>query len=381
MLIVSNEPINKTEKKISYDEFLEKALSDEGFNVDDTLYFNAADIQQEIYEALEGQNVKFFTINGTKPPFIKEEIEEWDNDAKEGTIDATGQSPMSNAESFGVDDMMLNTLNSFLEDNLSESADENTGGNNAKVYVFGSSKGGTGKTFTAIESTYRYGITHPYQRIAFIDFDIIDGQVGISIHKRSPNLKDYYREFQKEYSDFNTMHNFSVKANPPYPQNVDFYLAPHDGTVINNNDFWLNIIENVVSNYDVVVLDTGIDYLNISPISYAYKIADKIILVSTGSIKSTNSVAKQILKLKGEVKNPTFFKEDGLDGKIYLVLTQLSNDKKMNNTVISVFQNRVEIIAKFGIINDSVNKAEFFGEWDIFDKNEEISKAFDRIMA
>ena len=62
----------------------------------------------------------------------------------------------------------------------------------AKVILFGSSKGGTGKTFTCLISAYWYAKTHPTERIALADFDIIDGQIGITINKLTPTMNDFY---------------------------------------------------------------------------------------------------------------------------------------------------------------------------------------------
>ena len=54
---------------------------------------------------------------------------------------------------------------------------------------------------------------------------------------------------------------------------------------------------------------------------------------------------------------------------------------KMNKTIYAKLSSTANVIATFGVITDSVSCAEFFGEWNIFDSNEQIKNAFATIMA
>lgn len=370
MIIVSNSSIpNRTEQKMSYDEFKEKAYS--GLEIDDVLIINVDDIEEEVFNDLKSaevlDSIKFFRTSNFIPSFIDVKVEDWSNNSSINSIN----------ESNTFKETLENLLDdSSYNDELPESETKD-----AKVYVFGSSKGGTGKTFTAVMSTYRYAKTHPHEKIALVDFDIIDGQVGISIHKIKPTVRNYLTEYQKGYRDFRTLQRYAIKANDPFPQNVDFYLAPNSGSVIDNDDFWLNILQLCQENYDVVVFDTGIDYLNIKPISYAYKMADKINLVTTTSIKSVNSVTKQISKLKGEVKNPIYSVEDDISPRLNIIITQMVDTNEMNKTIYHTLSAKCNVIATFGVITSSVMSAEFYGLWDVFDNNPGINQAFDDIMS
>ena len=291
------------------------------------------------------------------------------------------QQPMQQVPQQAINDAERE-VTSLLNDSVGDA-----GGRGGKVYVFGSSKGGTGKTFTAIISTYRYAKTHPHQKIALVDFDIIDGQVGISIHRVKPTIRKYFSEYQKGYRDFRTMHEFCVHAREPFPQNVDFYLAPSNNARINDDNFWLNVIKNCIENYDVVVFDTGIDYINLRPISYVYKCADKILLITTTSIKSVNSVTKQIGRLKGEIPSKddqghdVFTAKDEIEKRLHVVLTQMLPTNEMNRTIYNTLASKAPVAATFGVITDSVSRAEFYGEWNIFDHNSGVLKALDDIMS
>lgn len=382
-MIISNVPIpNKNDEIISYERFKEMATSDEGLTVEDSLYFNVEELDEDLYELLcevDDIDIYYFTITGNKPNFIKHEVLNWQITKQNNTDINSNLETNEVQEGESIDDTIVNTINNLIDDSTSTIEENNK--KEAKVYVFGSSKGGTGKTFTAIISTYRYAKTHPHQKIALLDFDIIDGQVGISIHKVKPTMRQFFTEYQKGYKDFYTMNHFSVKAKPPFPQNVDFYLAPNSDSIIRDNNFWLCILKNCIENYDVVVIDTGIDYLNLAPISYAYKIADKIILTTTTSIKSVNSVTKQIGKLKGEIENPVFSIEDNIGPHLNIVITQMTAGNEMNKTIYNILNKKCNIIATFGALTDSIAHAEYYGMWDIFDKNHLVNKALDDIMS
>lgn len=442
MIIISNEKVTgRSEPTMAYNEFYNQIFGD-GLEVDDDLIINANEVTQEVYDEIKDLDfVKFFSLTGEVPFYFDvEKVEDWsylnnNNDTSTNNTSTNNNDVYQDIEDVNVnpsniennhennnigsfevsnirdtnneevidnsifrnkadnnannenndndvnDDMMQESIENLLNESMYDYDSESKGDKNARIIVFGSSKGGTGKTFTSIMSTYRYAKMHKNEKIALVDFDIIDGQVGISIHKIKPTMRNYLKEYQKGYCDFQTMHNFCIKANDPFPQNVDFYLAPSNGTVIDDDDFWFNIINNCIKNYDVVVFDTGIDYLNIKPISYAYKIADKVNLVTTTSIKSVNSVTKQISKLKGETKNLVFDKDDEIGSRLNIIITQMVTTNKMNKTIYNTLSSKCNIVATFGVLTDSISQAEFYGRWDVFDKNAAINKAFDDIMA
>lgn len=415
MLIVSNEKmkLENDEKQMTYTEFARKVFGDEGLDSDEDIIINVDNIvEEQEFQLLSGAGLNFFTI-GNKPAFaaqipfpdytnklfVEDNISQQNNQSVYsnpiGYSDPTSSKQQENQNYTMESGPMIpdptmesiedsnneKAVNSLLNEAWDDDSELPGGSNNvARIIVFGSSKGGTGKTFTSLISTYRYAKTHPAEKIAMVDFDIIDGQIGISIHKNGPTMRNYLTEYQKGYNDFRTMNRFAIKSNN-FPQNIDFYLAPNNGTYINNDDFWMNIIKNTVENYDVVVFDTGIDYLNLAPISYAYKIADKICIVTTTSIKSVNSVNKQINKLTGKIKNAVFDESNELAPRINIIITQMVQSNKMNRTIYNNLANSANICATFGVITESISEAEYYGNWKVFDNNPGINKALDNIMS
>ena len=250
----------------------------------------------------------------------------------------------------------------------------------AKCIAFNSAKGGTGKTFTCILTAYRFAKTHPDLKIALADFDIIDGQVGVTINRNNITLYDYYKQWQAGHTTFNYLENYHV-SNEHFSPNIDFYLAPPADipSITNNEDFWNNVFELLITNYDVVFFDTGIDYLGKAPIGKILKIADKIILTCNTSINSVQSVLRQIKILIGERKNEIFRKEDRLKDRLNVVLTRVSTSKEINNMIIRLIQPYVPIIAAFGNLDEAIARSQWYQEWDIWDSNVQILDYLDKI--
>lgn len=397
---------------MTFTDFCAAIYSDEGLDEYEAYFIDANNLDSEVYQDLsEVGGFDYFTLEDSVPEFISDEdfdkLHNWTHlnsqlqeSTNESSSDDDFEIPMGNSkektqsvsQETGVIDTnqlvggQVKTEIEGLLNGTSEAVDKETKGQgsydnkNAKVYLFGSSKGGSGKTFTTIISARRYAMTHPNESVALLDFDIIDGQVGISIHSMTPTMFNYYKEYMKGYNDFRSMKENIVKGNEKMPDNLDFYLAPNNGRIIQNDGFWLNILSNLIHNYDVLFIDTGIDYLNVHPISYAYKIADKINITTTTSIKSVNSVTKMINKLTGAVENSVFGREDELESKINIIITQMDAGDEMNTTAYSTLSKLANIEATFGVITRSVSQAEYYGSWDVFDDNDLFCAALDGIL-
>lgn len=403
-------------------QFLEDAGSDDGLNVDGDLYCYIPDFDSDVYTAVKEaiDESKWFVFKKSEIPgwfkadeaLILDNGEEAEERAQRNSMRSSGSGRGGSGDRRGrddgrrggddrrsysnddgmyesgssnspkLDDAFTASVQSLFEGGMEDSVE--SGHKEAKVYVFGSSKGGTGKTFTCLISAYHYAKTHPGERIAVADFDIIDGQVGISIHQIQPTMLAFWRVWQQGDHSFKAMREHCAKSEN-FPNNVDFYLAPKD-YYINNKDFWLDILNNLITNYDTVFFDTGIDYINYPPIAFTYKIADRIVLVSTTSIKSVSSVLKQISKLKGLSSSAdangyeVFTKEDGIGPKLRLAITGCEKSDQMNDMVINTFNNNIKINAIFGQISSTIAKAEYYGQWNVFDNNTKFNEALDKLV-
>ena len=111
-------------------------------------------------------------------------------------------------------------------------------------------------------------------------------------------MQDFYKVYKGGHSEFSYLDNCKVKSDHFSP-NIDFYLAPSQDipTITNDTTYWNTVFKLLITNYDVVFFDSGIDYLGKAPISQLYKIADKIIITCNPSINSVKSVIKQFKTL------------------------------------------------------------------------------------
>jgi len=375
-LVVTDKKLDRPGKYVTKDEFLQ--LAREGIEADG-LYIDVDCIDEKLYkiikDASEGQAV-FFTTRDEVPAFVEKYVKFEYEPAKE-QVSVSLKDDDFDESLFGK--LVSGEEEDSAVDPTSSEPTPSAGDKVAKVYLFGSSKGGTGKTFTCLISAYRYAKLNPDQKVAVADFDVIDGQVGISIHKLNPTLKDFYAKYKAGSRDFSVMQKYKVKSSN-FPSNIDFYLAPNVSP-IKDDEFWDWCYFNLITNYDVVFFDSGIDYMNYSTISNLYKIADKIILTTTTSIKSVNSVKRQIKRLKGEDKNPVFNKDDKIGDKLHLVITQATTmDDTVNKFVVNAFKSDIHIVAIFGNLTHQIQKAEYLGQWNIFDNIKKFNDSIDKII-
>lgn len=406
-IIVSDKDLNIEGEIMTIDEFIEQA--EKGIEVD-SLTIDVSVLCEELYESImegieDSSGIRFVTTDGIIPDYINEKVEHIEIKNKDKNEEENKEVKEENKEikkpSESVEDDIYKVgsdvqialrdeiirhskqINEDFEDEMRELINQNskdeTNNKRARTYLFGSSKGGTGKTFTCLICAYRYAKLHPQEKVAVCDFDITDGQVGITIHRTKSTVYDFYKQWKLGYKDFNTMKNCLVKTNR-FPKNVDFYLAPKDNP-ININAFWEDVLANLITNYDVVYFDSGIDYMNYPPISTLYKIADKILLMSTTSIKSVSSVTKQIARLKGKITNNVFSEKDEIGKRLNLVVTQIIKNDPMNNQILGILKENVNIVGLFPVLTAEIQRAEYLEEWDIFDNVKQFNETLDKINA
>ena len=254
--------------------------------------------------------------------------------------------------------------------------------NPAKVILFGSSKGGTGKTFTCLISAYWYAKTHPKERVALADFDVIDGQIGINLNKLMPTMQDFYKVYKGGNQTFSYLENCKVKSDHFSP-NIDFYLAPSQDipTVTEDSEYWATVFELLIKNYDVVFFDSGIDYLGKAPISMLYKIADKIIITCNPSINSVKSVIKQFKTLSGQRRNNVFSESDDILNRVNVVLTRVYDNNDITEIVVHNISNYAPVINAFGNIDDIISQVQWYQRWNLIDENKSITDALENITS
>ena len=277
-------------------------------------------------------------------------------------------------------EIFANNMNILIQSDPDEQNTREKNRKAAKVVLFGSSKGGTGKTFTCLATAYWYAKTHPLQSVALADFDIIDGQIGITVNKITPTMQNYYNLYSQGATDIDRLKICKVKSEY-FSGNLDFYLAPAQDipTITNDTEFWTTVFKLLITNYDVVFFDSGIDYLGKAPISQLYKIADKIIVTCNPSINSVKSVIKQFKTLSGMRQNNVFRASDDIMSRVNIVLTRVGDSPEINEIVVSNLVKHAPVIAAFGNIDNIISRVQWYQEWKLIDTNPEITEYLEEI--
>lgn len=278
---------------------------------------------------------------------------------------------------------MLSSVSSQLQNEPDQNYNHSDDENSAIVYTFGSSKGGSGKTFTCIASARRYAQLYPEKKVALIDLDIIDAQVGISLHYISPNVNNAYLSWLSQGESLDLTTSFRETMLGP---NLHVFAGNSSGLEKDRypDDFWIDFLTKVVHSYDTVFIDTGIDYLNLAPIRMAYEIADRVVVLSGTSIKSITSIKKQLSFLAGISDGSPYTQEMDIIGKVGIVFTQWDPGNPVES-VPSLLQNMarvgdisVPILVKFGYIK-YIQEIEFLSKWELAD-DKKFQAGFDKIL-
>ena len=393
---------------MSYEEFEQAANSEEGLDFEETLFFNIDSIDVNIYNALIGEgglpldNIVFYKfadqdvqLNFKIDKKIRMyKVDKPENNATDSkSVSDTTNKSNDNETSVGTDILQAedsnrteNTRNIMEEQwkialSGKSTATEKKSSKPAKVILFGSSKGGTGKTFTCLLTAWRYANMHPDEKIALADFDIIDGQVGITLMLGRPTMLDYYKLYKSGRNNFEDLYTCHTNS-PKFSPNIDFYLAPEIDfpEVTNDENFWHNVFTHLITNYDTVFFDSGIDYLGKPPISKLYKIADKILITSNTSINSVKSVGKQLETLGGIRKNNVFKPEDKILDRVKIILTRVSKDNDINSVATNYLKDYANIAAAFGNMDNAITRTQWYQEWQNWNTLPHICKYLDKVV-
>ena len=185
-----------------------------------------------------------------------------------------------------------------------------------QVVAVTSSKGGSGKSTVAVslatylahasENSYKEGLAPRPLKVAILDLDIRDGQLGFLTGTTKPTvLTIRSEEVSKESIEKTAIHSSRLKC--------DLFLAPKRPRASDDTPpaFYAELIQMLKTMYDYIILDTSVNYLDPLLESVAYPIADQIVFVTDMAVNSIFSMSRWIR----EVTNPTTNKGMGISSK------------------------------------------------------------------
>lgn len=168
-----------------------------------------------------------------------------------------------------------------------------------QVLAITSSKGGSGKsTVATVLATYlahssinsvREKKAEKPLKIVILDLDIRDGQIGFLTGNHKPTVLHMRTNgIDSQTLSETVIHSERLK--------VDLLLAPKRPRLSDDTpaEFYLELIQFLKLNYDYVILDTSVNYLDPLLEKVAYPIADQIVFVSDIVINSIFSMTRWI---------------------------------------------------------------------------------------
>lgn len=199
-----------------------------------------------------------------------------------------------------------NETQQYAEDNHFNAHQEistTTGKKRGLVVASTSSKGGSGKTTVgmltggmfhlASKTAMEQGLRDKPLKVCLVDMDIRDGQIGFIIRQLSPTALNVFLlpEKNQQVIQENLVFDDDLQVHtllaPKRAMNADF-LTP---------EFYVYIIDQLAEMYDVVILDTSVDYTDVLLSKVVFPMSDAIMFVtnlSVGSVYGMNRWMEEV---------------------------------------------------------------------------------------
>jgi pilus assembly protein CpaE len=236
---------------------------------------------------------------------------------------------------------------------------------NAKKIAFFSSKGGTGKSVLALNTSILLG-RDPLKKVLLFDLDLLFGDISMLVNQyKQKTIMDLIDDGQLDMYESMKQYFFS------YNKTVDILFAPDkpESAEYIGKDMIEKIIKSVEHYYDYIIIDTGTNFNDTT--LYALDCADKIIVVTTNEIVSLKNtkVGLSVMQSLGYENN-----------KVKLVINRFTTDYGISkNEVEDAFQDIIGMIPEdLQTVSLSVNKGIPFCEDTKYSKSK-IGKAMDSL--
>lgn len=216
-----------------------------------------------------------------------------------------------------------------------------------KIISCTSSKGGSGKSSVALLlATYlshasiqsaKEGLEERPLKVCILDLDTKDGQIGFITGANTPTVLHLQRHgIDKATVEETAIYNDRLK--------VDLFLAPKKAqNALDIQPGWYQeLIAFLRTQYDYVILDTSVNYLDPLLGEVAYPMSDLIVVVTDIVINSVFSMARWIGNVTGPIERGGM----GIKkSKIGIVVNKAALDVNMSKEKIEQLAQGVKIIA------------------------------------
>lgn len=268
------------------------------------------------------------------------------------------------------------------EDNSDELSIPSAGGD-GKVIAVTSSKGGSGKSTVAIalgayiakssQIAAQTGLTPKPLKVCLVDLDVRDGQLWfLTAAQRPKTIMDIVAMGEPSVSHIEQGIYKSDKLG------CDFIFAakrPRTAKEIPAS-FYAKMIQNLRAMYDIVILDTSVNYLDPLLEDVAYPIADRIVFVSDMGISSVFGCTRWI--------NETLYSQERGDknidpNKVGIVINKALKDINMGPEKLEKATKGIPIVSMIPSAPSLITYAANTGELGQILNQENINKAIRRV--
>lgn len=246
-----------------------------------------------------------------------------------------------------------------------------------------SSKGGSGKTTVALctasmlyhasRVAAEQGLRDRPLKICVVDMDVRDGQIGFLLNEMKPTILNLY--VGNKNPD-----NEAIKANLVKHEGMGIYalLAPKFGRTASviKNEFYQDVIYKLSTIFDVVILDTSVNYLDKLLSEVVLPMADQILFVTNLSKGSIFGMTRWMQEMVANKDVETYIDRS----KIGIVINQSMSDVGVDLELIAKQAMDVPLMAAIPTDSSAVVRAtNQYRLQDIVLTHPEISKEYFRI--
>lgn len=222
-----------------------------------------------------------------------------------------------------------------------------------------SSKGGSGKTtvalctaamlFYASKAAADKGLREEPLKICIVDLDTRDGQIGFNINKTLPTALNIYVD-EIEDPSYETIQRNLVSA-----ERLGVYalLAPKRPRTAKHLDpgFYQGVLMKLAEMFDVVILDTSVNYLDTLLAKVAFPLADKIMFVSDLSAGAVYGMTRWI----EEVTSPESSGGSGVDlDKIGIVVNKAASGLGIDKNLLEKASSGADLVISIPLDSQSM---------------------------
>jgi MinD-like ATPase involved in chromosome partitioning or flagellar assembly len=257
-----------------------------------------------------------------------------------------------------------------------------------QVIAITSSKGGSGKSTVSIvlgayigkgsQIAVEQGLEQNRLKVCIIDLDVRDGQLQQlnGVRSDAPNIFDIFNAYKGKELTAEMIREGIYSSEK---LGVDFIFALQKPRFANNigAPFYAHVIQKLREMYDIIILDTSVNYLDPLLEKVAYPLSDKIICVSDMGVSSVIGMARWIR----ETTTPKNQDGSGIsENKIGVVINKAMNDVNMGLDKIEKAASGRPILGILPSVPKFVTYAANTASLELILTQEQINKAF-RLLA